>query len=93
MLLAGESQALLTALSVLMFVSLRPGSGTTTFLKALAGLTDGYAGVDGEVIYNASTKQELEAGKKQVLFCSEDDVFYANLKVGCVHLYNPPIHH
>ena len=64
----------------------RPGSGTTTFLKAIAGLTAGYAGVDGEVIYNTANMAELGAGKKQVLFCSEDDVFYANLKVGSVRL-------
>lgn len=60
----------------------RPGSGCTTFLKTLAGLNSAYAGVDGEVKYNSAVHNELGAAEKQVLFCSEDDVFYAHLKVG-----------
>lgn len=35
----------------MMLVVGRPGSGCTTFLKTLAGITSGYAGVDGEVLY------------------------------------------
>lgn len=37
----------------MMLVVGRPGSGTTTFLKTLASLTKGYAGVDGEILYGS----------------------------------------
>jgi ABC-type multidrug transport system ATPase subunit len=43
----------------MMLVVGRPGSGCTTFLKSLAGLTSSYAGKEGGVYYGA-----LEAGSK-----------------------------
>lgn len=68
----------------MMLVVGRPGSGCTTFLKALAGLTDSYAGVDGDVYYGA-----LKAGSKamkpliaDVSFNSEEDLHDPNLLVG-----------
>ena len=36
----------------------QPGAGTTTFLKAMAGLVEGYSGIDGSVYYgNVSDKR------------------------------------
>lgn len=62
--------------SELLLVVGRPGAGCTTLLKALAGLTQGFAGVDGEVLYGA-----MHAGGKgtraydgAVCFNSEEDV-------------------
>lgn len=68
----------------MMLVVGRPGSGCTTFLKALAGQTGSYAGVDGAVYYGA-----LKAGSKamrplaaDVSFNSEEDLHDPNLQVG-----------
>jgi ATP-binding cassette subfamily G (WHITE) protein 2 (SNQ2) len=68
----------------MMLVVGRPGSGCSTALKALAGLTDAYAGTDGEVKYG-----NLRRGSKQfkpyrslVCFNSEEDVHDPNLTVG-----------
>lgn len=38
----------------------RPGSGCTTFLKAIANLNAGVAGVDGEVIYGDMSAEEAK---------------------------------
>lgn len=43
----------------------RPGSGCTTFLKALANIRAGVAGVDGEVVYGDMSAKEAE----KVRFC------------------------
>ncbi|CAK9785424.1 ABC transporter [Cutaneotrichosporon oleaginosum] len=68
----------------MMLVVGRPGSGCTTFLKSLAGLTSSYAGKEGGVYYGA-----LEAGSKamrplrgDVSFNSEEDLHDPNLLVG-----------
>lgn len=66
----------------MMLVVGRPGSGCTTFLKSLAGLHDGYAGVDGEIRYGTMGQKELKPYRNEVIFCSEEDTFYADLKVG-----------
>ncbi len=66
----------------MMLVVGRPGSGCTTFLKSLAGLHDGYAGVDGEIRYGTMGKKELKPYRNEVIFCSEEDTFFADLKVG-----------
>lgn len=55
-----------------MLVVGRPGSGCTTFLKSLAGLTGSYAGVEGSVQYGA-----LEAGSKEMKSMSGDVAFVA----------------
>lgn len=66
----------------MMLVVGRPGSGCTTFLKTLAGLHDGYAGVDGDIRYGTMGKKGLKPYRNEVIFCSEEDTFYADLKVG-----------
>lgn len=67
----------------MMLVVGRPGSGCTTFLKSLAGLTSSFAGKEGHVYYGA-----LEAGSKamrplkaDVSFNSEEDLHDPNLLV------------
>lgn len=44
----------------------RPGSGCTTFLKTIANMREGVAGVDGEVVYGDMTAKEA---KKVRAFC------------------------
>lgn len=68
----------------MMLVVGRPGSGCTTFLKSLAGLTSSYAGTEGAVYYG-----DLKAGSKEmrpyradVSFNSEEDLHDPNLLVG-----------
>jgi ATP-binding cassette subfamily G (WHITE) protein 2 (SNQ2) len=68
----------------MMLVVGRPGSGCSTLLKSLAGLTGAYAGVEGTVQYG-----NLESGSKDmtpyeslVCFNSEEDVHDPNLTVG-----------
>ncbi|ODO07726.1 hypothetical protein I350_03300 [Cryptococcus amylolentus CBS 6273] len=67
----------------MMLVVGRPGSGCSTFLKALAGHRDVFAGVDGSVKYG-----DIEAGPdfkpyaREVIFSSEDDLHDPNLHVG-----------
>jgi ATP-binding cassette subfamily G (WHITE) protein 2 (SNQ2) len=55
----------------------RPGSGCTTLLKAIAGLKNGFSGVDGEVRYGSMDgmdESNLRPYKAAVCFNSEDDV-------------------
>lgn len=67
----------------MMLVVGRPGSGCTTFLKALAGLHDGYAGVDGDIYYGDMTGDKaLKPYKTDVIFNPEEDIFDPNLTVG-----------
>jgi ATP-binding cassette subfamily G (WHITE) protein 2 (SNQ2) len=67
----------------MMLVVGRPGSGCTTFLKALAGLDQGFAGVDGEVHYGTmSTDKEIQPYRSEIIYNSEEDLHDANLLVG-----------
>ena len=67
----------------MMLVVGRPGSGCTTFLKALSGLHSGYAGVDGEIHYGTMNDvKSLHPYKADVIFNSEEDLHDANLLVG-----------
>ncbi|WWC57723.1 uncharacterized protein I303_100257 [Kwoniella dejecticola CBS 10117] len=67
----------------MMLVVGRPGSGCTTFLKALAGLHNGYAGIDGKIHYgDMSSDKELGPYKADVIFNSEEDIHDPNLLVG-----------
>ena len=67
----------------MMLVVGRPGSGCTTFLKALAGLDRGYAGVDGKVYYGSMEGEKaIKAYRSEIIFNSEEDLHDANLKVG-----------
>lgn len=68
----------------MMLVVGRPGSGCSTFLKALAGLTGAYAGVQGDVKYGTlkSGSKEMKPYQSIVCFNSEEDVHDPNLTVG-----------
>ena len=68
----------------MMLVVGRPGSGCSTLLKALAGLTGAYAGTDGFVQYGNldSQAKEFRPYRSQVCFNSEEDVHDPNLTVG-----------
>ncbi|WWC85443.1 uncharacterized protein L201_000306 [Kwoniella dendrophila CBS 6074] len=67
----------------MMLVVGRPGSGCTTFLKALAGLHNGYAGIDGKIYYgDMSSDKEIKPYRADVIFNSEEDIHDPNLLVG-----------
>ncbi|WVW81393.1 hypothetical protein I302_103385 [Kwoniella bestiolae CBS 10118] len=67
----------------MMLVVGRPGSGCTTFLKALAGLHNGYAGIDGKLYYgDMEGDKTLNPYKADVIFNSEEDIHDPNLLVG-----------
>ncbi|KAJ4344485.1 ATP-binding cassette transporter snq2 [Didymosphaeria variabile] len=66
----------------MMLVLGRPGSGCSTFLKAIANDRDSYASVDGDVSYGGIPAEEQ--GKKfrgEVNYNAEDDVHFAELNV------------
>jgi ATP-binding cassette subfamily G (WHITE) protein 2 (SNQ2) len=67
----------------MMLVVGRPGSGCSTFLKALAGLTSAFAGVYGSVEYGSlkSDSKDLRPYQSMVCFNSEEDVHDPNLTV------------
>ena len=57
----------------MMLVVGRPGAGCTTLLKALAGLNQGYAGVDGKVFYGEIEGQKaLKPYRSAVIFNAEE---------------------
>lgn len=62
----------------------RPGSGCSTFLKTLAGMSDAYAGVDGEIKYGSMVagSKEFKPYRNLVCFNSEEDDHDPNLTVG-----------
>lgn len=67
----------------MMLVVGRPGSGCTTFLKALAGLHNGYTGIDGRILYGIMEgDKELNPYRSDIIFNSEEDVHDPNLLVG-----------
>jgi hypothetical protein len=67
----------------MMLVVGRPGSGCTTFLKTLAGLHGGYAGVDGKIWYGSMEgDKEIHPYRSDVIFNSEEDIHDPNLLVG-----------
>lgn len=66
----------------MMLVLGRPGSGCSTFLKAIANDRDSYASVKGEVTYGgmpAGKQKKMYRG--EVSYNPEDDVHFANLNV------------
>ena len=67
-----------------MLVVGRPGSGCSTFLKTLAGLTGAYAGVDGEVLYGdtPANSKAFKPFSSLVCYSSEEDDHDPNLTVG-----------
>lgn len=68
----------------MMLVVGRPGSGCSTLLKSLAGMTDAYAGVEGEVMYGtlSAKDRKFKPYKSLVCFVSEEDDHDPNLTVG-----------
>lgn len=66
----------------MMLVLGRPGSGCSTFLKAIANNRESYASVKGEVSYGgipAGKQKQMYRG--EVTYNPEDDVHFANLNV------------
>lgn len=59
----------------------RPGAGCTTFMKAITNITQGYAGIDGEITYGTMNRKEGERYPGQIIFVGEDEVFYPDLTV------------
>ncbi|KAK0375142.1 ABC-2 type transporter [Colletotrichum limetticola] len=66
----------------IMLVLGRPGSGCSTFLKAIANHRDEYAKVDGEVHYGViPAEDQLERYRGEVVYCEEDDRHFPSLTV------------
>ncbi|KAH7324186.1 ABC-2 type transporter-domain-containing protein [Stachybotrys elegans] len=66
----------------MMLVLGRPGSGCSTFLKAVSNRRESYAAVEGEVSYggiSAEKQQKLYRG--EVVYNDEDDIHFATLSV------------
>ncbi|KZV90437.1 pleiotropic drug resistance ABC transporter [Exidia glandulosa HHB12029] len=60
----------------------RPGSGCSTLLKVLANQRYQYHAVEGEVLYDSITPEQLEKHYRgDVLYCPEDDVHFPTLRV------------
>ncbi|KAJ8595721.1 hypothetical protein M405DRAFT_806639 [Rhizopogon salebrosus TDB-379] len=60
----------------------RPGSGCSTFLKALANQRAEYHAVEGEVCYDSFTPEEIAKHYRgDVIYCPEDDVHFPTLTV------------
>lgn len=68
----------------MMLVVGRPGSGCSTFLKSLAGLTRSYAGVDGEIRYGdvRYNSKEFRPYASLVCYSAEEDNHDPSLTVG-----------
>jgi ATP-binding cassette subfamily G (WHITE) protein 2 (SNQ2) len=66
----------------MMLVLGRPGSGCSTFLKAIANNRESYASVEGDVSYGGipAAKQKKQF-RGEVNYNEEDDVHFANLNV------------
>ena len=66
----------------MMLVLGRPGSGCTTFLKAVANKRNGYASVTGDVSYGGISAQEQDAHYRgEVNYNPEDDQHLPSLNV------------
>lgn len=66
----------------MMLVLGRPGSGCSTFLKAIANNRESYASVTGEVSYGGiSAEKQKKLYRGEVAYNEEDDVHFANLNV------------
>ncbi|GKT83718.1 ABC drug exporter [Colletotrichum tofieldiae] len=66
----------------IMLVLGRPGSGCSTFLKAIANHRDEYAQVDGEVYYGViPAEDQLQRFRGEVVYCEEDDRHFPSLTV------------
>jgi len=66
----------------MMLVLGRPGSGCTTFLKAIANDREGYAAVTGEVSYGGISARKVKKNfRGEVNYNPEDDVHFPTLTV------------
>lgn len=66
----------------MMLVLGRPGSGCSTFLKAVANNRESYASVEGEVSYGGiPAEKQKKMYRGEVTYNAEDDVHFANLSV------------
>ncbi|KAG4442743.1 hypothetical protein IFR05_001760 [Cadophora sp. M221] len=60
----------------------RPGSGCSTFLKAVSNKRDGFAGVEGEVSYGGiPAEEQIKKYKGEVNYNEEDDQHFPSLTV------------
>jgi ATP-binding cassette subfamily G (WHITE) protein 2 (SNQ2) len=60
----------------------RPGSGCSTFLKAIANNRESYASVEGDVSYGGiPAEQQKKQFRGEVNYNGEDDVHFASLNV------------
>ena len=66
----------------MMLVLGRPGSGCSTFLKAIANSRDSYASVDGKVLYGGiSAEEQRKRYRGEVVYNPEQDVHLPTLNV------------
>lgn len=64
----------------IMLVLGRPGSGCSTFLKAIANQREEYAVVEGDVRYGGITAEEQKRHYRgEVVYCEEEDRHFASL--------------
>jgi len=60
----------------------RPGSGCSTFLKALANQRSGFEDVSGEVLYGGTDHKTMQKKYRgEILYNPEDDLHYATISV------------
>jgi ATP-binding cassette subfamily G (WHITE) protein 2 (SNQ2) len=60
----------------------RPGSGCSTFLKAITNKREGFAGVEGEVHYGGiSAEEQKKSYRGEVNYNEEDDQHFPTLTV------------
>ena len=60
----------------------RPGSGCSTFLKALANQRSGYVSVEGDVSYGGTDAKTMAKNYRgEIVYNPEDDLHYATLSV------------
>ena len=66
----------------LLLVLGRPGSGCSTFLKALCNQRSGFEAVEGNVTYGGTSAEEMaKRFRGEVIYNPEDAVHYATLSV------------
>jgi ATP-binding cassette subfamily G (WHITE) protein 2 (SNQ2) len=59
----------------------KPGSGCTTFLRAIANQREGYTGVTGNVYYGPWTAEEFSQYRGEAVYNAEDDIHHPTLTV------------
>ncbi|RDL37027.1 Uncharacterized protein BP5553_04460 [Venustampulla echinocandica] len=65
----------------MMLVLGRPGSGCTSFLKAVANKRGSFKKVEGDVFYGTLDGKEAEKYRGTILYNSEEDIHFPNLTV------------